>query len=452
MRAATIKRELAACVTIARQAYLMRAHGGGNGMSWGLLLTFVLFSVPTWFVSVKTAHLFGVLACIPLGFLAVLWLSFLIGSVYEQNHAAAHALVPRMRGRSLAVLLAGWALLSMGVGFALGHVMGDYLGFLLLAGVAIGAFVAMAFSPIFARSAAVVMVALFAYNSYAPFRSFTATVGDAGMTALSVVMILICILAVARQFGRGRALGTKPGSLTLPTLPFSDPALRRHCASGDRRALLMHVLGPNASMKACLAYAVLALALVGAGAMVVSMPLPVLRVFVIAVVLASQFMAAGRLTAAVYARHKEQSLVRLSAFAPDGRGLNLALAGGLLRAFAGYWVASTVLTLVLALMLGAEPMFLPSLLAVLCMPAMAAAMLLRDFARMEHYGFAEKAVAALWYLGTFALLFMALLGRLGAGWWLAIVVALLLANWVLIRLRKRAMLRARPGFPAGRMA
>ena len=451
MTSENFSREFRACVAIARQAYLMRAHLGNNALSWGLLLAVLLLGVPTCFVSGKFAKMFGILACMPLGLLSVLWLSYLIGSIYEQNHAAARALVPRMRVRSLAVLLAGWAGLSMAAGAPLGYVLGAYLPAMLLAGVVLGTFVAIAFSPAFARSAAALAAVLFAYSSFAPTGILTVTVGDAGITALSVGLILVCVLAVARQLGRSRALGTKPAALRLPSLPFYGPALRRHCASGDRRALLIHVLGPGASMTTWLTYAVLAVALLVAGARVVSMPLPVLRVLIISVALVSQFMAAGRLAAAMYARHKEQSLLRLTAFAPEAHGLNLALAGGLLRAYGGYWVVSTLLTMGLALMLGAAPGSLPALIAVMCMPAMAAAMLLRDFARKEHYGFAEKAVAAVWYLFTFAMLFMASLGRPGAAWWVAIACAIVLAGWMLVRLRKQSMLRSPAGFPAGRM-
>lgn len=451
MTFASFGREFRACVAIARQAYLMRAHGGHNAFSWGLLLAALLLGVPTWFVSDKAAEVLRITACIPLGFLAILWWSYLIGAIHEQNHAAGHALIPRMRGRSLAVLLAGWAVLSVAVGAPLGYATNAYIAPVLLTGLVLGALAAFAFSPVLVWFIGVLWAALYVLGRFMPSGSLTITLGDAGITSCALALLVLCAVMIARGLGRGRVPGIKFGGSPMPAMPVYGSSLRRDCASGDRPALLMQTLGPGANMTSWLIYAALAIALLMAACKLVSMPLPVLRVFVISAALASQFMAAGRLAAAIYARHKEQSLLRLTAFAPAAPGLNLALAGGLLRAFGGYWVVSTALTIVLALMLGAEPGFLASLLVVMCMPAMAAGMLLRDFARKEHYGFAEKAVAAVWYLLTFAMLFMALLGKLGAAWWVAIACAIVLAGSMLVRWRKQAMLRAPAGFPAGRM-
>lgn len=444
-------REFQACWAIARQAYLMRASSGGNRVSWMVLFLVLMLGGASFIATGGISKAMGVAIGMPLVMLGLLWWSYLIASVRLQCHAAGLALVPGMRARCLAVLLFGWLVLTSVLGIEQGYFVGNYGIAFFLVSVLLATTAAATLAPGLLLFLLLLAGALYVLGKLLPPASVGFTLQGSDNGKLLVAVLLVCALVVMRHLGPPRAKSLLLAEIKLLVFLFYARSLQRDCVQGDRRALLMHALGPGATFKTWLMQIILGLALLVGSALYAGMPLPVLRVLVVSAAIALQYAVAGRLFAAVYARHKEQGLLRLAANAPAAKRLNDWLAHGLLQRFAKCWLLITLSALSLNVLLGGVPERLLPLFAVMCMPVLAGGMLLRDYARREHHRFSDKAIVAAWYLLTFVLLLLATTGKLPAGWAGVIAGAILLAGWALVARRKQAMLRAPAGFPAGRM-
>ena len=452
MTAVWLAREARACGAIVRHAYLMRRTTGSNLVSW-MVLSLSLFIGGVGYIATGWfSRALGVAVGMPLVMFALLCWSYLIASVRAQTHAAGFVLLPRMRARSLAVLLFGWLFLCAVFGTIIGFFFGSYAVAWFLLAVLLATTAAATIAPVSSLIILLLAPASFALIAWLLPDGGKVAVQESDVDTLLVAVMLACALLVMRRLGAPAATGLLLAKIKLPVSPVHAQSLRRDLAQSNRQALLMHALGPGADLRAWLGRRLLALALLAGAAMYAGMPLPVLRVMLVSATIALQFAVAGRLVTAVYARSKEQGLLRLCANAPAATQLNNRLAHGLLRRFAGCWLLTTLSALALHMLLGGAPDRLLPLFAVLCMPVLAAVTLLRDFARREHYRFAEKAIAAGWYLLTFVLFMMATSGKLGASWAALTAAAILLAGWVLLARRRHAMLLAPAGFPAGRTA
>lgn len=448
--AAPFGQEWRACAVIARLALSKRASLGSNWLSWSLLVLALIFTAAMGFGTGKWRMAIGFGAGIPLSLLAWLWWFYLIEAVRNQNHPAAYKLVPDMGRRSRLVLLAAWLFLSTATGLVLSLALGEPMLMCVAAALTLavsGALIRWQFTVVF------VLMCLMPYLSerlgIAP-GALGVEPGFYGLAVLACAALLVCGLIISSALGR--AAPSSVGQFDMNQFPLYGRFLGADCLRGDRVRLLMHGLGPQAHSKT--QAVMVAAGLLGAAvvALFADVPLAVGRIFFLALAVALQFAVADRLAATMYARQREQALLRLVVRSPDAKQFNAVLSGAIVRQFLAWWGGTTAIALAFAWLTGVPVSELASLFAVFCLTLMAGGTLLRNYARRPHHGFAVKAAVVTLFTLTNVMLMVASTGKGPALAWLALAAAASAAAVAFMAFRARAMRRAPAAFPAGRSA
>lgn len=436
-----------ACAAIVRMAVSKRTAQGNNWLSWSLLALPLPFGAGLAWMTGDWSKVVGIGAGVPLMTLAWLWWHYLIDGVRFQNEPAGYKLVPSMGKRSRLTLLAAWAVLSLSTGLVFSPAVGSPLLSCLAAALLLaisGALIRWEFALVFVGVCS--MPYLWEKLGLAPLPF---EIGLAGLAALAGALLLVCGLVLSRALGR--AAPRQAGWRHLQDIPVYGSFLGADCEGGNRTRLLMHVLGPQAHTGT--QALIVALVLAGGAFMIAlsSMPLAVARVFFLALAVALQFAVADRLASALYARGREQALLRLAVHAPDARAFNTVLSDALGRQFLGWWATTTMLALVLVYLTGIPARELMPLFAVFCLTLLAGGPLLRDYARKPHYSKIAKTGTVLLFTLTNGMLMLAISGAMATMWWVLLAVLAAAAAAVFMTMRLRAMRRAPAAFPAGRM-
>lgn len=448
---AAFNREWKACTAIASQAFIQRVRLGNNWLSWALLAMAALIAAGVGFTTGEWRKAIGFGFGLPLSLLAWLWWFFIVDAVRKQNHAAAFKLVPRMATRSKQVLFAVWVIMSLLVGLVMSLPMNNPV----ISTLSVGLFLAITAAMIEWQVSVGVTVLVVA--AYLARKLGYAMEFWAGFAMNSYLMAALCAAVLlasgwAIGWGLGQPQPVRLRTLKLSPAPLYASSLSAACEGGDRTRLLMHVLGPAADSRTQAILLAVALATGAVAMLAIGVPPAVQRVFFVAAALAVQFGVADRLSAQMYARHREQSLLRLAVRAPASGEVNAVLARALMRKFVGWWLASTAAAMALAV-LGSDGEVKPlPLFAVFCMPLMAAGTLLHGYAPRPHFRMRSKVTVVAWFLFTYAVYFMSMIDRLEPLAWYAIALVALGSAFSFAWYRLREMRRAPCSFPAGRSA
>ena len=452
MSARVLRSEWRASLAIVRAGLTFRAGMHSNWVSWLFLGAAVLIGAIVMKVSGDPRRAI-VGAAVPLAMLASLWWWFLVIAVIRQNHAAAR-LVPGMYARSKRTL-AGVGLFGsclMALLFSIGGASFN-LALTTSCAIAVGTLVLMAY-PMFTFVALMLCMVADKWGGVDLAALYRFMNGDTMILASVVVMMLLGDAAQNRTLrDTGRQDRNMTGFLNLDLGSAFTPLAGNANAQARIEtpdAMLLQGLGPG--MRITLPGIVLPivvagfiLSLVAQGGMDV-----VLRFTIACVALAQQAVAAHATVGTLYARPREQALLRLAPFFPAV--LNALLARTLLRRFLQRWAVTSVVALLLAWLFGAGGGELLRLSVAWCMPPLAGALLLNDYARRRPSGLGLKLVALLWTCITVLMVVAAMAEKFHLAAWLATGVAALAIALAFARLRLHAMLAAPPAFPAGRIA
>lgn len=462
-----LRRELAACLAMARQAWCHRASQGSNWLTWSLLTLALGIPLVAFPISGKLATAIAWGAGVPLAMLAALWFPLLLSSLVGQNQHTAR-LVPGSGRRAVAVMLLGSAVISvvMTVLFVLGG-GNPLLGFLLT-----GLVLSMTAAAICAPALSWILYVLVWIP--AMLGSRWQSLLPAGLLEILFAVSPLPILLFGTIAVRALYKGTRqPGGLTslrqrakvidmlLPAwLKGSHPGsgfarrLRRDCTEGRIPALLMHGMGHLVRAPSWRFFGggmLIALLVVCMAPAWVDEYRPVLRAIVPAVLAVLQIVVGATMAQGVYKRQREQELMRLAPRMPGAHLLNAALARSLLLEYGRCWLGSTALALLFLYFLGMPMSMLLRFLAVYLLTLTWANLLLRDYAS-EHTARAPVAARTAVVLMSMSLTMLAPVQSLRWLPWLGIGVGCLAAGIALAWLRWNGMVRAPAAFPAARMA
>jgi hypothetical protein len=455
-------RELAACGALVRHAYQASANQNSNFLTKLLLVLALLVPPVAGLLSGQWARAVGFGAGVPLAMVVLIWWTYLAISVADQNRHAAR-LVPGIGRRSIAVLVAAWALALL--------VLTPLFGLAGLAPLEVAE--GIGFLLVIVAAAMNTPAVVWPISLYWAARLFIGKRLDAFLASVFTehVMVAIAPLAIAglgyfmlRKIARGLPQSAGAGALVKRTdgarlvSPASASYVRmllRDCARGRPRTLLMHAIGESVRAPALKSFAiVLGIALIGgfAASGWIDTYRGLLRVAVPAAIVAFQVIIVPTMLQAVYATRPEQALVRLAPRVPQAAALNAALARALLLEYGQWWLRLTLLALLIAFLLDAKPGVPPRLFAAALLMLAPALLLLRDYtvARSSRASVRWGMIAAI-----FAVFFVALLGAgglAGAGLWLLLDASVLAGVLVAGRMRWDAMLRAPAAFPVARAA
>jgi len=463
---ADLRRELSACLAMARQAWRHRASQGSNWLTWSLLTLAVGIPLVAFPISGKLALSIAWGAGVPLAMLAAVWWPLLLSSLVAQNRHTAR-LVPGSGRRAVAVMLCGFTVISMAMTLliALGGA-NPVLG-LLVTGVVLSMTAAAICAPALSWFLyALVWIPLLLGSRWQSL--LPAGLLEALFTVSPLPILLFGAIAVRALYkGTRQSSGltkvqqhAKVADMMVPAwLKGSHPSsgfarrLRRDCAKGRLPALLMDGLGHLVSAPSWWFFGggmLIALLVVCMAPVWVDDYRPVLRAIVPAVMAALQIFIGSSMAQGMYKTQREQALMRLAPRLPGAHLLNAALARSLLLEYGRCWLGSTALALLVLYFLGMPVAMLLRFFAVYLVTLTWANLLLRDYAS-EHSARAPVAARTAAVLVSMSLTLLAPVQSLRWLPWLGIGVGCLAAGIALAWVRWNGMLRAPAAFPAGRM-
>jgi hypothetical protein len=461
-----LRRELSACLAMARLAYYARARQGSNWLSATLLVLAVLIPSIAYPLSKKLALSIAWGAGVPLALLAALWWTLLLSSLVNQNQHTAR-LVPGSGRRAVVVMLCGWALIAgvLTLMFALGG--GDPLLGFLLAGMALSITAAAICAPALSWLLYGIAMAPFVVGervkSLLP-HVLTDTVFSLGLFPIALLG-LIALRALYKGWPYASGLTKLQNQARLIDAIIPDwlkgtsessgfaRRLRRDCVEGRTGPLLMQGMGHLTSAPSWQFFAVAlaaVLVVVWAAPGWVEQYRLVLRALVPALMAALQIVIGATMAQGVYKRQREQALMRLAPRTPGQHLLNATLARSLLLTYGRCWLGSSVLALVVLYCLGVPASLMLRYVAVFLVTLTWANLLLRDYAS-ERSGQGAASVRTAVMLGACFLTLVAPVQYL-SGWpWIEAGIGGLVLGGALAWVRWNRMTRAPAAFPAGRM-
>ncbi|GAB3426781.1 hypothetical protein GCM10027320_02710 [Massilia solisilvae] len=441
----TLRQDLLACRAIVRQAVQQRRSQGSMWLSWVLAALAVLFAVPA--ISNDFANADSRILCIGLAggafsMLAMMWWTLLSGSVRQQYTPFAARLLPRARQRMRAVLLSVGLILAMTevvlVGLPFGHPLLVFFG-------AVFVMIEIVL-PTSWRAAALVL-----FLVAAPDRLTELLGGPVGAVLGLAVLAFEARAAYRYLFGRDGALPP----LRAPAFAQRGPRPASQARPASRSGLLVYGLGPTPPWRFCLrSLAFWAMAAIMFGLMMVwggGLRVEIARALILCVVLVAQFMSVHVIAGALYESGLEQSLIRLSAAAPQATMLNGVLARILVAQTARVRIVSLAAA-VAAFGLTGAPWSQTTQAAALCvLIPFACGGLLAEYSRAPAV---SRLLKLGWFAATIAGIVLVLVVSFGLAQPLAFAggaALVLLAASGFALARWRGMLRAPVAFPAGRI-
>ncbi|GAB3397724.1 hypothetical protein NX774_19200 [Massilia agilis] len=452
MNPATLREDLLACRAIVRQAVLQRRSQGSMWLSWTLAGLTVLFAVLALFkdFASEDARLLCVgVAGVAFSMLAIMWWTLLSGSIAQQYTAFAARLLPRARQRMRAVLLSAGLLLALAevllVGLPSGHPVLVFFG-------AVFMMIEIVLPTSWLAAAPLLFVVADKLVARVPDWWMELLGSPAGAVLGFTVLAFEARAANRRLFG---ANGSLPPSRT-PALAQRDPRPASQARPGSSRAaLLVYGLGPTPPWRQCLrSLAFWAMAAIMFGLMMLwggGLRVQLARALILCVVLVGQFTSVHMIVGTLYESRREQSLIRLSAAAPQASMLNRVLARVLVAQAVWVWIASLAAAVAAFWLTGASWSQTLQAGALCALTPFACGGLLAEYARARAVsrpsglgrGAATVAGAVLVLVVSFGLA-ESMVFAAGAA-------LVMLAGSVFALARWRGMLRAPAAFPAGRI-
>jgi hypothetical protein len=450
--------EWRACMAIAGQARQHSVNDGFNAFLYLMLLLALVMSLTMWLGWKSVTLVLGAGVAFPLATLSLVWWCYLVDSLGRQNSPIGHFLVPRMGGRSLAVLIVN-ALLILAVNLLV-LTMADVAPSISVAATAVilGAVVIIEIV-----SAAVYLVlALLICGVFFP----TVLPGDLRQWLLLhhlVASVLTCLFyaLIGILFWRPRSNPARPRwtvMQNLGKLRRYEWHLQRDCARGDAVRLMLYAASPRAHVSLA-ALPILIVLLLGTWALysfdrgstewstAPTTTFPAVLYFVWV-----QYYINVLLVRDMLARRSEQALFILTAKAPPAPVFNALLGRGLLRQFVLLWALLSVGAMLGLVATGVRDVRLIAIGALFVLNLLAAAPLLRDYAG----GVGPKGLiaGAICYSAFFlvAKIVLKLGDKLPVFAAIALLLAASLFAYAVLLGRWRRMQRGPVAFPAGRMA
>lgn len=456
MMAARGRREWAAWRAILLLPVRQRRAQGSLWLSWMLLALALACALGAALADSRKGTLAGIVFLgLSLGFLFIMWWSYLVSSIIAQNTSSALRLAPHMRERSLRVTVAAWAAITLTMTLVLGVPLGYSGHVAVVTGLALLELTVLANSRLLAMVAAFFWVTMF-FKLRLPEWLIVFWQGNGAVVVGALLLVVRARMALRRLFGPVERSGPRAQSQLTPSPvvrllsdlrvdgPRRQPAFTRVLGAavfGGTHTLLVVLV------VVCVAIRVL-IEVQATGT--AHERLFMTRALVLIAVLFMQAMMTFSETSRCYKRRAEQALVRLSPAAPVASDFNRALASYLLGGFVKMWGLSSVVALAMLWVLGATVDEVLRAAAVCGVALVLAATLLRDYARgvatdrLQPLLFAVGAGVAVFLVPT------AVRGKFDGQLWAWFALVGMTAAALLIWRRWRRMVQAPPAFPAGR--
>ncbi|WP_143167563.1 hypothetical protein [Massilia sp. CF038] len=422
-------------------------------MSIGLLVLMVLVPLLAGALSKKWALSIAFGVGIPLGLLCLLWWCLLLFSVGRQNLPTAYYLVPRMRGRSVAVLaVAAFCIIAAHVGlFALAGAAPlptAALVTLVLATVA-----TLLLLPAVRWLFVLMIIGLQFFDSPGSLQAWLSQ----NLPLVTCLTLLLYAVLTVWRFKRFRRAPASGASAHARKTDWYGWYLRKKFVSGDVGALALYSAGPLAHPSLSGLFWLLFALLAGIAFHLASVWWPAWglagwsKALVVVPALLGHYFVAKDMVKGILSHQREQALFCLSPAAPGAVACNLVLRKALLREYGLYWVTSSTGLLLFLAFDGLRQTRLLMLAAMLVLSLMWAALLLRDYAHAKPVAVNQRGLPYLLLLGAVGGLFSLLHGvALSTGLACVLLACVLTATVLLARWNR--MLRLPPALPAGRLA